>query len=105
MEIKIALMVLLAASFLMFGCAGKGSQTAAGQPSEISASDGGEPAVDNASAEEQQPAAEEQPAGQPPAEQPAETGSDGSELADLFQIDTDKPISDEGLDVSTPSSD
>jgi len=31
--------------------------------------------------------------------------SDATELADLFQVDTDKPIGDEGLDMGSPSAD
>ncbi|MBU0532030.1 hypothetical protein KKB44_00905 [Candidatus Micrarchaeota archaeon] len=30
--------------------------------------------------------------------------ADDQELADLFQIDTDRPLGDEGLDTGTPSS-
>lgn len=96
MNIKIVLLMVLAASILLLGCAGKARQDATEQPPEISAP------ADSAD----EPAS--QPSGEPekPAEEPAENASgDEGALADLFRIDTDKPISDEGFDVSTPSSD
>ena len=106
MDIKIVLLLVLATSILMFGCAGKEKQQEVTEPPEMSApADDQQPAEEPAEpadepAENDTPPVEEQP----PAE-PADNASDDSALADLFQIDTDKPISDEGLDVSTPSSD
>jgi len=100
MNIKIVLLVLLATSILMFGCAGKARQDATEQPPDISAP------ADGTVEEPEQPAEEPQQPAEEPSQEPAENASgDESALADLFQIDTDKPISDEGFDVSTPSSD
>jgi hypothetical protein len=38
-----------------------------------------------------------------PGEAPEEGGDKAEEVADLFQIDTDKPLGDEGLDMDSPS--
>ena len=80
MNAKMILLLLLGFSFLFMGCAKK---------------DGAAPAE------------------QPPAEAPPEEGEPGVEVsieeqervADLFQVETDKPLEDEGLDIGTPSSD
>ena len=121
MDTKILLLFVLAASFLMFGCAGKAKAPAAESPGEMAASDGSTGnTADDSMAEDTGDAMEDTGAVESGAEtaEPHEDGTDTMEdtgsaadagsdeaLADLFQIDTDKPISDEGLDVSTPSSD
>lgn len=107
MDIKIALLVMLAASFLLFGCAGKARQDSTEQPPEISAPADGQPPAEQIEqpSEGGQPAEEPEQSDVPPEESAENASTDDSALADLFQVDTDKPISDEGFDVSTPSSD
>lgn len=73
MNAKILVLLLLGISFLFLGCAKRG--------------DG---AVQ-----------EETPEGEAPAD--GEVSEEEQELADLFQIDTDKPLEDEGYGVGTPS--
>lgn len=50
------------------------------------------------------PTEEETPAEQPDEQQEEQTAKE-EELADLFNIDKDKPVEDQGYDVKTPSSD
>jgi len=94
MEMKFVILLLLAASFAFFGCAKKG-QTGN--------------ATENMSAPQNQ-AAPENLSG---AGGDVSSGSQGSvgitgdkngNLSDLFNIDTDRPIGNEGLDTGTPSS-
>ena len=102
MDIKIILLLMLATSVLMFGCAGKGKAPAA-ETAEITTPDD-----QPEGPAEEEPATPAEETEEPEASEPEEPSADASDdeaLADLFQIDTDKPISDEGLDVDTPSSD
>lgn len=80
----IILMVLLALSMLVFGCTGKKAEQR-----EESAG------VGTGSANQEDGAAVNG----------KEQKSSDEELADLFSIDTNKPIEDQGYDVKTPSSD
>ncbi|MEW6748966.1 MAG: hypothetical protein AB1295_04635 [Candidatus Micrarchaeota archaeon] len=92
MNLKLMLLVVLAASFLMLGCAGKAKTSDTGQ------------AAGEVNAPADSPGQDEDAAGVDAVQDGSSDAVDPSELADLFQIDTDKPLSDEGLDVSTPSS-
>ncbi len=87
MDTKILLLVMLGISLLVFGCAKKAPEA----PAEVAA--------------EEEPPAEEPAAGPEEAEpeEPAEVSEDMQKLADLFSVDTDKPLEDEGLDVETPA--
>ncbi len=104
---RMLLVLILGISFLFFGCA----QQAPQQPIT--------PVV--APEEETPPAAEEvieQPVEEPveetveeevpPAEEPGEEIPEEEiseeQLADLFQVETDEPLGDEGLETGTPSS-
>lgn len=88
MDAKIVLLLLLGVSFLFLGCAKKGAET-----KNISAASG------------EEEIGEETGEGTVEVEQDEGQADAEKELADLFQIDTDKPLGDEGLDIGAPSSD
>ncbi len=89
METRILLLMMLGVSLLFFGCAKKAPEA----PAEVAAEDGdvtgpaGEPAGTEPEAEP---------------EEPAEVPEETQKLADLFKVDTDKPLEGEGLDLETP---
>ncbi len=117
MNARIMLLLLLGVSLALFGCAKKtGPETESPPQGELV------PEGEVPPAEEETPPAEPEeevptvPPEQPPPEVPdepvEEPESDDTEptteveemtLVELFQIDTDKPIGDEGLDADSPS--
>jgi len=81
MDIKIAIVLALVVFLAFSGCAKKGAEQGAGTQSGQ-----GQGTPDQAN------------------QQPSGASAQDQELADLFRIDTDKPLSDEGFGVSTPGS-
>ena len=120
MNAKIALLLLLGFSFLVMGC---GKQAEPTTPAEIGptvppAEEGEEPATEPEEEEEVIVVEEEEEA--PPEEEPEAEEEEESEageeeetagedideetLAGLFEVETDKPLEDEGLqEDGTPS--
>jgi hypothetical protein len=86
---RILLLLLLGASFLFFGCAKKGESAPEAPGTQLGPAGETSPpkTQDNATA-------------------PAKDNltEDEKSVADLFQIDTDKPMGDEGLGTDTPKS-
>ncbi len=109
MEPKILVLLVLASTLLVAGCAKKGpSGNATG---EIAPPAGTFESSDGVSSPEPgktvQPPATGNASGTAPANATTSGSSgdgDTSGLADLFNITTDKPLADEGLDTGTPSS-
>ncbi len=110
MDTKILVLLLLGISLLAFGCAGK----KANPPKEIVTEEIG-PVINgtandteddsDAEAEVQVDEDNETKDDVPDkVETNTSTGKDLSELADLFKVDTDKPLEDEGFDVKSPES-
>lgn len=104
MDSKLFIFLLLGVSLLAFGCAGKKAQ--APQPTQ-------EDTVQPAATGQQAGAGDtiaapepEQNASMPETveESSGEPGSNLSDLADLFQVDTDKPLEGEGFDIESPKS-
>lgn len=91
MNTKILLLLLLGVSFLFFGCAKKAAET-----DNVSETDD--------VTEEEETADEEDETTEEDNETAEEPDEEEEELADLFDIDKDKPVGDEGLDVESPSS-
>jgi len=98
MDGKTLLLLLLGVSFLFFGCAKKGEAAPEAPGAQLGPS--GETTTPEPEAT---PSAE---ANATPSAPNATAGEDdGTEaLADLFRVETDKPLEDEGLDTSTPKS-
>lgn len=93
MDAKFIILLLLAGSFLALGCAKKGAQGNVTGGGAASAGEMSAAAGSNAS----QASGNNTPAG-------ASAGGDkNQDLADLFNISTDKPIGDEGLGAGNPS--
>jgi hypothetical protein len=114
MDIKIVLLLLLGVSFLFFGCAGKKAQNpnegvkydeiestepdvpVTTTPVEAETSDDvPTDVVDEIEVEDSDEAPEE-------TEEEIEVDEETEDLADLFVIDTDKPLEGEGFDVESP---
>ncbi|MFH0884456.1 MAG: hypothetical protein V1861_01990 [Candidatus Micrarchaeota archaeon] len=81
MNLKFVILLLLVVSFALFGCAKKGQTGNVTQ--NLSAAQGGT-TPENAT---------------------GASGDKNGNLSDLFDIDTDKPLGNEGFDTGTPSSD
>jgi hypothetical protein len=110
---RLLLLLLLGASFLFFGCAKKGEPAPEAPGTQLGPAGETTPPADDTT-----PPAEVNDTPQadanvtPPAETNETDGEDDADdaedgigdLADLFQIDTDKPLEDEGFDTSTPES-
>ncbi len=100
MNMRIVLLLIIGVSFLFFGCAKQAGEPAA--PAEES--------EEEVEVPEEEVPAEEEPGEVPPVEEepeeeiPENVSEEEQELADLFQIDTDEPLGDEGLGMETPSS-
>jgi uncharacterized lipoprotein YajG len=95
MNMKIVILLLLVASFALFGCAKKGQTS--NVTSNLSAAQGGT-ALENTTGS----------AGTASSGSHGNAGVSGDKngnLSDLFNIDTDKPLGNEGFDTGTPSSD
>jgi len=123
MNNKLMLLLVLGVSLVLFGCAKPAGESNLPPTGEIGAADEVPPATDTPETEEpiETPEVEETPEDEPeapvaepetpeieePEEVPEETEPvtevDEEALADLFQVDTDKPLEDEGYDVETPS--
>lgn len=116
MDKKILVLLLLGLSLLAFGCAGKKADA----PPTIGAGDETAPAandvVDDSGNETDENGTMGDSAddamdddGDETADGEVSTNASGSgkglsDLADLFNVDTDKPLEGEGLDVKTPES-
>jgi len=106
MNAKIAILLILGISFLFFGCAKKGSQSTSGPVEPSDSGEVSDGAVENGTNGTQDVA--EADIGEEIVDIETETSSEEADdmksLADLFQVDTDQPLGDEGLDTSTPDS-
>ena len=98
MDTKILVLLLMGVSLMAFGCAGKSAQTPTSAANDSVAGEdtmGGDmesnDSTDNGTTVEDNTSANA-------------SGKNLSDLADLFVVDTDKPIEDEGLDIETPES-
>jgi len=116
MDIKIVLLLVLGVSFLFFGCAGKKANPNEGvKYDEIKSTESEEPVApppaeepsDDDSTDETEEddsdvedGAEEEETDKE--EEEMEVDGETEELADLFVIDTDKPLEGEGFDVESP---
>jgi hypothetical protein len=96
MEMKFVILLLLAASFALFGCAKKG-QTG-NVTGNMPAAPGGETAPANGAGTAGNASSGSQGGS-------GATGDKNGNLSDLFNIDTGKPIGNEGFGTGTPSSD
>ena len=111
MNMKFLLLLVLGFSFLFFGCT---QRTSGGGPAELGKLEevpGGEesspvevlPGSEQVSEEEPPEVSEEEsPEANETEEAPA---NPEEELAGLFNISTEQPLGDEGLDTDSPSSD
>lgn len=102
MNTRIVLLLILGISFLFFGCAKPAEEEVA--PTVET----GEVKEEMEVTEEEEVPVEEELEEVPPAEEPEEEIPEGvseedQALADLFQIDTDEPLGDQGLGTETPS--
>jgi len=99
MDMKIVILLLLAVSFAFFGCAKKGPAGNAAENLSAgtagTAPDGGVGAGTGAAGN----------ASTGPQGGAEGSGDKNGNLSDLFIIDTDKPLGDEGLGTGTPSAD
>jgi DNA replication initiation complex subunit (GINS family) len=105
MDKRILLLMLLGVSLLVFGCAGKKAQT------QDTMEQTEEQANDTMPAEQVNETTEESNESTEPVQNDSDIeenetveNKDLSEIADLFVVDTDKPLEGEGLDVDTPES-
>lgn len=100
MDSKILILLLLCASLLAFGCAGKKAQQPGPvqgntiQPSGAQEGTNGTMGAPETGEDESMPATGDMNG----------ADSDLSDLADLFVVDTDKPLEGEGLDIEGPKS-
>lgn len=112
MDIKIVLLLVLGVSFLFFGCAGKKANSNEGvKYDEIESTEPDEPvtappAEDPSDAEpmdvEDETEEDDSDEGSVEDEEEMEADEQTEDLADLFEIDTDKPLEGEGFDVKSP---
>ncbi len=121
MDIKIVLLLVLGVSFLFFGCAGKKANPNEGvkydeiestEPDEtVTPPPAQEPSADDSTdVEDETEADDSDEAGDSDEssvedEQEVEADEETEALADLFVVDTDKPLEGEGFDVESPEQD
>ncbi len=117
MDIKIVLLLVLGVSFLFFGCAGKKANPDEGvKYDEIESTEPDDPAppAEEASDDDSTDVEETEEDGSDMEDGTQEEESDEEEmgadeeteeLADLFVVDTDKPLEGEGFDVESPEQD
>ncbi|MFH2101281.1 MAG: hypothetical protein ABII71_04325 [Candidatus Micrarchaeota archaeon] len=110
MNTKLMLLLVLGMSLVLFGCAKKAEPDTTLSPEGELGPAGEVPeaapdAVPETPEPDAPPAEPENltvPRGPGPVELPP-SETDEEKLADLFQIDTDQPLEDEGLDIETPT--
>ncbi|MFH1684948.1 MAG: hypothetical protein ABH983_01455 [Candidatus Micrarchaeota archaeon] len=113
MDIKIVLLLVLGVSFLFFGCASKKANPNEGvkydeiestEPDDSVTSPPAEEEVsdDDSTYVEAETEADDSDEGTVEHEEEFEADEETEDLADLFVIDTDKPLEGEGLDVKSP---
>jgi uncharacterized lipoprotein YajG len=96
MDTKILILLLLAVSFLFFGCAKKGKTNVTKELPVIAAKE-------NVSENKTTVNSTNESTTTLPKNETTTANASDKSLADLFQIDTDKPLEDEGFNVSNPS--
>jgi hypothetical protein len=114
MDAKILVLLLLGVSLLAFGCAGKKAQApptiGAGDDTLPAANDTMDDSEDETDENESMDDSEDESEGhdakddEEGMDEANTSGKDISDLADLFKVDSDKPLEGEGLDVKTPES-
>ncbi len=113
MDMKILVLLLLGVSLLAFGCAGKKAQDSptlgAGDDTTPAANDTADDSEDDSGmADDSEDGAmdDEDDAMDDDSEEneSMNASKDLSDLADLFRVDTDKPLEGEGLDVKSVDS-